>query len=120
MSSTEQQAVAVPQIVGAQIVQTGTFYYGYVENPGEWNLYAPNPSGAPRLFDAEIKFPQPFAAPPVVMIAMTGLDADHGANTRIQVASGDVTQLDFEVTCQTWSDTTIYSVWGTWIAIGQA
>ena len=114
--STTQDAVAVPQLfTGTQQVQTGTFYYGYAQNPGEWFL---SQGSGPRKFDAEIKFPQPFATTPTVMIAMTGVDADHNFNTRITVVSSDVTAADFEVIASAWADSIIYSVWGSWIAIG--
>jgi hypothetical protein len=106
--------VLATSIVGAPTVQTGTFFYGYGQNPGEWTL---NKGTGERLFDAEIKFPVPFTAPPVVMISLTGLDSQGGRNTRVIIASQDVTAYDFEVLVRTWDDSIVYSVYGTWIAI---
>jgi hypothetical protein len=124
MPSTEQytpalaaakQFIAPKLVATTSVVQTGTFYYGYVQNPTEWHL---NTGSGPRTFDAEIKFPTPYASPPVVMIAMTGLDSGGNPNTRITLTSGDVTSADFEIVASTWSDSIVYSVFGTWIAIG--
>lgn len=112
--STTQDAVAVPQLFAApQVVQTGTFHYGYLQDSEEWNLHQ-----KAGKFDAEIKFPTPFTTAPTVMIALTGLDSSNGFNTRVVVTSGDVTTLDFEVVVKTWSDSILYGVWGTWIALG--
>lgn len=114
--STTQDAIAVPQVFAAtQAIQSGTFYYGFLTNPTEWNL---DKGSGDREFDAEIKFPRPFVGTPTVVLTLTGLDASNTANTRVTIVSRDVTPADFEVLVHTWSDSKVYSVWGSWIAYG--
>ena len=114
--STTQAAVPATQVISTPtIVQAGTFIYGYNNNPGEWHL---DQGSGERLFDAEIKFAQPFSSPPTVVIALTGLDSSGSANTRVVLSSGDVTPMDFEIVVKTWADSLVYTVWGTWTAFG--
>jgi H-type lectin domain-containing protein len=117
MSTSAADTIPTPQVfTGTQVIQTGVFYYGYAANPGEWHL---NTGLGRRTFDGEIKFPQPYASPPQVTVSLTGLDTGNVANTRVTIEAQDVTAADFEVLVNTWADSVVYSVWGSWIAVGQ-
>lgn len=84
-----------------------------------WNLAdaGPDPE-APRTFTVSIAFVAPFALPPVVHLALTGLDADQRDTTRVSLKAREVTSSGFEAVVSTWSNTRLYGIDFNWLAIG--
>jgi hypothetical protein len=85
-----------------------------------WNL-AEVPAGTvetPRTFTAEVIFPEPFNAVPVVQAALAGFDLDQRDSARISVAVTEVTETGFTVAMTTWMETRVYGVEVSWLVIG--
>jgi hypothetical protein len=91
----------------------GTFYFGYEITPNNWQL---NKGSGQRVAAFPITFPELFSNPPLVVAALSGLDVDHSANTRVRLQVQNVTATGFELVVITWGDTILYSVWGMWYA----
>jgi hypothetical protein len=92
----------------------GTFYFGYVENPGAWTLHE---GSGPRTFTAPVGFgATKFSNPPTVVCALSGVDAGHQANLRVTLVPTDVAPDGFTLQVNVWADTILYSVWGMWHA----
>lgn len=71
-----------------------------------------------RRVEIPIVFLAPFALSPQVNIGLTGLDASHDQNLRIQLLAQDVTPLGFTLVCTTWGDTHLARVSASWQAMG--
>ena len=65
---------------------------------------------------ADIEFPQK----PGVLVSLTHIDADRNANVRVvvSVSKANVTKVGFTANFRTWSDSKIYGLGVSWIAIG--
>ena len=94
-------------------VQSGKFKAGF-NNP-KWQLLD---GQGKRPFQKRIDFPHSYEEPPIVVVALTGLDVDKSMNLRVEVDAPDVDRNGFSIVFKTWSNTKIYSVWVQWIAHG--
>ncbi|MES2969872.1 MAG: H-type lectin domain-containing protein, partial [Pseudomonadota bacterium] len=65
-----------------------------------------------------VTFPEPFQAPPAVMVAIAMWDMDHNTNPRADIRSDNVTTTGFDIVFRTWSDTRIARIRADWTAIG--
>ena len=86
---------------------------------GDWNLdhVGLDPDGI-REFTLAVAFISSFSLPPVVHLALSGLDADQRDTTRISLKTGNITESGFEAIISTWSGTRLYGVEFNWLAIG--
>lgn len=72
----------------------------------------------PRESRHHIRFSEPFAAAPAVMVAISMWDADRETNLRADLSAERITETGFELVFRTWSDTRIARVRADWTAIG--
>jgi hypothetical protein len=70
----------------------------------------------PRSVTKTIPLPPGFTKPPQVVAAMSGLDASHDNNTRVNVTIHNVTKTSFTVQVDTWADTKLAMVAVAWTA----
>jgi hypothetical protein len=86
----------------------------------EWNLAEPPTpgSGESRAFRLAVNFATPFTEPPVVLTGLTGFDFDQRDSNRLAVCTTDITTTGFTAEIATWSDTRVYSVEFSWLAVG--
>jgi hypothetical protein len=94
-------------------MQTGTFYFSEATHPSEWRLSS---GTGERRFRTTIKFPEAFATSPHLAVALTGVDSSNTTNLRIWIGAEDVETHEFDLVVNTWDNTLIYGVYGTWIA----
>lgn len=67
---------------------------------------------------AQIKFSEPFIAPPAVRAGLTMWDISHNTNARVDITTEDVSETGFVILFRTWGDTRIARVRVGWQAIG--
>ncbi|GAA5787148.1 H-type lectin domain-containing protein [Chitiniphilus shinanonensis] len=60
-----------------------------------------------------------FTQPPTVLVSMAVLDSSKSANLRIRCWADTVSAGSFRLVAQSWGDTYIYAIGGTWIAFGR-
>lgn len=72
----------------------------------------------PREVRQTVAFPEPFAAPPAVMVAISMWDADRKTNLRADISAEKVTETGFDLVFRTWADTRIARIRADWTAIG--
>ncbi len=72
----------------------------------------------PRERRRRVRFDQPFAAPPAVMVALDMWDIANDANQRIDIHAEEITPEGFEIVLRTWGDTRIARARAAWTAIG--
>lgn len=65
-----------------------------------------------------VHFETPFGATPSVQVALSMIDADAGANLRLELSTEDVTAKGFIAVAHTWSDTRIGRLRVSWSAFG--
>lgn len=65
-----------------------------------------------------VKFKEPFAAVPAVMVGLSMWDSDHQTNARIDISADAVTERGFHIVFRTWGDSRIARVRADWTAIG--
>jgi hypothetical protein len=94
------------------VIQSGSLHYN-VDTRG-WHLASG--SGERWIEPADVKFDTPFSTTPKVTLALTGVDADHATNLRLNLEAYDIGLDEFSVRISTWDDTLVYAVWVTWIA----
>lgn len=95
------------------MIQTGVAGYSRVTSR-DWNLSA---GAGERTFQSpDIAFAPPFAAPPRIVLALSGLDSDQATNLRVEVYPHDVESEEFNIIIKTWADTVLYGVQVMWIA----
>ncbi|MGH2343033.1 H-type lectin domain-containing protein [Segnochrobactraceae bacterium EtOH-i3] len=70
-----------------------------------------------RKITRSINFDPPFTGQPDVLLSLTMLDADRGANTRILLYPSSISAHHFDLVVQTWADTHICGVQVQWFAI---
>jgi hypothetical protein len=66
-----------------------------------------------------VQFQTPFAAPPVVLVSVSALDADQRFNLRYEVRPDHVSTTQFDIVYHSWADTFIFLLNVNWIAIGR-
>ncbi|HEX7444898.1 MAG TPA: H-type lectin domain-containing protein [Methanothrix sp.] len=110
-------AIMVPSAYG-DLIQTGTAY----GNNKNANWYLDEDWTGERSFLQHIDFQQPFTEeqPPIVLVMLNGLDSSKDRNDRVTLTSESVTNYGFNIRYSTWSDTKLYGVWVTWIALPQS
>jgi hypothetical protein len=98
--------------LSAQQVESGKFsanssMSGYTlhENEGE------------RSYTMEVTFAQPFDKKPEVIVAVSLVDGSKETNLRYQVEANAVSRDGFLIKMRTWSDSKIYGLAGSWIAV---
>lgn len=85
----------------------------------EWSLAEPGKNvEQPRTFRTHIAFGTPYAAIPVVHVALTGFDVDNRHATRLEVSAESITPNGFDLLISTWLDTRVYQVSASWLALG--
>jgi hypothetical protein len=82
-----------------------------------WSLLDPSDGGL-RVFRRPVSFVRAFSVPPIVQLAIVGLDVSKDDNVRIRVRSADITENGFTLQAETWLYTKIWSVEVSWMAIG--
>ena len=95
------------------IIESGKFQATYKDS--SWQLLK---GQGPRPFEKRINFPQPFKAPPVVFVSLTGLDVSREANCRVRIEAHDIDRNGFTIHFSTWSNTQVYGLWAEWLAYG--
>jgi hypothetical protein len=95
-------------------IQTGEKYNGSQPN-SDWSLHI---GSGERTYTTAVQFDSPFQVPPKVLVALRGQDVDGTKNNRITVTATNITVDGFNLVYTTWSDSIIYNIWATWIAIG--
>ena len=90
-----------------------------VLTPG-WNLDEAPADGAEdaRVFRFAVHFANPFGAPPVVHLGLTGFDIDQRDSDRLSLRAVDISAAGFVAEMATWRDTRVYSVEFSWLALG--
>jgi hypothetical protein len=111
IEALEQKVTALSQGLGP-LVQTGSVFGG-MELPG-WNLIT---GTGERFFRIPVKFPQPFARPPVVVLGIFTFDIINAFNARLDVRAEQITAAGFTAAFHTWADAQVYGAGMTWTAI---
>jgi hypothetical protein len=65
-----------------------------------------------------LKFQEAFNGPPLLLIALSGLNIDTGANTRVWCGVENVTQDGADWYIRSWADTKFNGATAQWTAIG--
>lgn len=94
--------------------QKGTFASNYASE--DWQLHK---GEGPRVCKLYIQFDTPFLSAPTVVVNLTGVDAptDHGLRVSLKVDKVSVTGFLLKV--ETWEDSRLNAVEGTWFAISK-
>ena len=94
--------------------QKGNFASNYASE--DWILHK---GDGPRVCKVFIQFDTPFLSAPTVVVNLTGVDAptDHGLRVSLKVDKVSVT--GFLLRIETWEDSKINGVEGTWFAISK-
>lgn len=66
----------------------------------------------------DVRFDQPFVAPPAVQVGLSMWDLDSRTNARADLRAEDVTDRGFTLVFRTWGDSRIARVRADWLAIG--
>jgi|SRR5215510_222369 len=70
-----------------------------------------------RVVTRPVKFPQTMPKTPAVILGFTNLDANGEKNLRVRVEPENITTTGFNVKFTTWSDSVIYGIRASWIAV---
>jgi hypothetical protein len=111
ITALEQKLAAVSQGLGP-LLQTGSLYAGM--NTPAWTLLT---GTGERFFRLPVKFPQPFARPPVVVVNLAQFDIINAFNARLDVRAEQVSAEGFTAVFHTWADAQVYSATLTWTAL---
>lgn len=82
----------------------------------EWELHK---GYGPRSHTVTVKFPEEFAVPPTVVVALKSFDIHEGHNVRIEVRATRVEHNQFRLTYRTWANTYVHEAQASWIAYGK-
>lgn len=79
--------------------------------------YMNNQTGS-RSFTKYINFHEKYDKIPNVSVSLKGLDAHKDANLRININPVDITNSGFNIKIDTWCDSGLFNVWGSWTSFG--
>ena len=99
----------------AQEVQSGTFSANST-NQG----YTLNKESGDRTYSIEVNFPEGFNVKPNIILSVSNIDADKDTNLRYDVVAKAISRDGFVITIKTWSDSKIYGISGSWMAVAGA
>jgi hypothetical protein len=108
--------IALILLASAQQVKQGNFSVD--KNTEGWTL---DRGIGVRTHLVFVKFDREFAAPPEVMISLTGYEAmpDTSGMIRISSRAENISESGFVIKIWTWGSSQVNSVTGSWIAIGK-
>jgi len=95
-------------------IQSGTDHQS--KDDPEWELHKGYGS---RSHTVTVRFPEEFAVPPTVSVALKSFDMHAGKNPRIEVKASRVEHNQFRLTYRTWADTYVHEAQVSWIAYGK-
>ncbi|SIS87352.1 H-type lectin domain-containing protein [Paracoccus saliphilus] len=72
----------------------------------------------PRRETRNVKFSEPFLAPPLVHVSISMWDIESRANQRADITAENITPEGFEILFRTWGDTRVARIRADWMAIG--
>jgi hypothetical protein len=110
IAALEEKVAALTQVLGGT-VQSGSVGAG-MTNPG-WSLLT---GTGERVMKLPVRFPQAFARPPAVTVALSMFDIVQGTNIRLQVDAQEITAEGFSAVIKTWADSQIYYTTLSWVA----
>ncbi len=94
--------------------QKGSFASNYASE--DWIL---NKGEGPRVCKLYIQFDTPFLSAPTVVVNLTGVDAPNDHGLRVSVKVDKVSVTGFLLKIETWEDSRLNGVEGTWFAISK-
>jgi hypothetical protein len=94
--------------------QKGTFTSNYASD--DWIL---NKGEGPRACKQFIQFDTPFLSAPTVIVNLTGVDAPTEHGLRVSLKVDKVSISGFLLKIETWEDSKLNGVEGTWFAISK-
>ena len=93
-------------------IQTGEYFAEFPWNSGHYM----NSNSGRRSFTLHINFPESYDKKPNVSVSIKGLDSDKNANLRVNTKAINITNSGFDIKIETWHDSALYNVWGSWIS----
>lgn len=107
---------AVTSAFSQENTQKADFTYGS-DSPG-WTL---NQNSGNRIFTTFIAFDKPFQSVPTMLLSITGFDVPLGSSNgiRVKVSTEKISQGGFIIHVETWADSKVNAVMGSWIATGK-
>jgi hypothetical protein len=105
--------IALSTIAFGQMIQKGDFAADI--NSEGWTLGGGNGVRTHIIF---VTFEKPFEAVPQVLVSLTGTDASVGKDgtVRVSLKTEKVSREGFVIKVQTWADSRVGAVYGSWIA----
>lgn len=104
--------IAASGLLNAQVVQSGTFKAGS-NAPG----YTLDQGTGDRSITIAVTFDKPFPQKPEVLLSTGSIDASKDGNIRYDVTATDISPRGFTIIARTWSDSKVYMIGGSWIAV---
>ncbi len=98
----------------AQQIETGTFS----ANSSTPN-YTLDKNSGDRTITMEVNFHTAFDKKPEVILSVNQLDASTNSNVRYEVKTISVSRDNFIIQIKTWSESKIFGISGTWLAISK-
>jgi hypothetical protein len=96
----------------AQEVQSGVFSANSTSAG-----YSLNKESGDRTYSIEVNFAKGFDVKPSIILSVSLLEADKDTNVRYDVVAKSISRDGFMITIKTWSDTKIYTIGGSWLAV---
>lgn len=96
-------------------VQVGTFLAQGIA--GAMLPRDPDEVGGVRTYRGTVAFDNAFSQVPDVVLGMTWLDTERAYNTRVTLEVESVTTTSFVYRANTWLDSQVYMVGGSWVAV---
>ena len=93
-------------------IQTGEYFAEFPWNSGHYM----NSNSGSRSFTQHINFPESYDKKPNVSVSIKGLDSDKNANLRVNTKAINITNSGFDIEIDTWEDSALYNVRGSWIS----
>lgn len=88
-------------------VNTSTANYTLDKNSGD------------RSITIDVTYDKPFDKKPTVILSVTTLDTDTKTNVRYSVEPTSVSRDGFTIKISTWSESKIFGIGGTWLAVSE-
>ncbi|KAK4225163.1 hypothetical protein QBC38DRAFT_537972 [Podospora fimiseda] len=121
-TTTTKTDIHIDSYADTTVYSAGVSWFRHAANDpdfqsGSWSTTEDHPWDKPKtVTQKQITFPRAYASAPKVIVWLTHIDVNNGANFRVRATVSDITRTGFKLNLDTWADSTLHVATASWIA----
>ncbi|KAK4163906.1 hypothetical protein QBC43DRAFT_344879 [Cladorrhinum sp. PSN259] len=121
-TTTTKTDIHIDSYADTTLYSAGVSWFRHASNDpdfqsGSWSTTEDHTWDNPKtVTQKQITFPRAYASAPKVIVWLTKIDVNNGANFRVRATVSDITKTGFKLNLDTWADSTLHVATASWIA----